>query len=68
VLGEIGGNEYNFWFGARKPREQAYQFIPDVVGCIASYAQVHGLHITAVRHRQRFMNSNQSAFIFSGAD
>jgi hypothetical protein len=41
VLGEIGGNDYNFWFMARKPREQAYQFIPDVVGCIGSYAQVH---------------------------
>jgi hypothetical protein len=40
MLGEIGGNEYNFWFGARKPHEQAYQFIPDVVGCIGSYTQV----------------------------
>ncbi|XP_062185494.1 GDSL esterase/lipase At1g28600-like [Phragmites australis] len=39
VLGEIGGNDYNFWFGARKPREQAYQFIPDVVACIGSFAQ-----------------------------
>ncbi|TVU35784.1 hypothetical protein EJB05_17687, partial [Eragrostis curvula] len=39
VLGEIGGNDYNFWFGAARPREQAYQFIPDVVGCIGSAAQ-----------------------------
>ncbi|KAL6615698.1 hypothetical protein ACP70R_037968 [Stipagrostis hirtigluma subsp. patula] len=39
VLGEIGGNDYNFWFGGRRPREQAYQFIPDVVGCIGSFAQ-----------------------------
>lgn len=41
VLGEIGGNDYNFWFGARRPREQAFQFIPDVVRCISSSAQVH---------------------------
>ncbi|KAL6842663.1 hypothetical protein ACP4OV_027507 [Aristida adscensionis] len=39
VLGEIGGNDYNFWFGARRPREMAYQFIPDIVKCIGSYAQ-----------------------------
>ncbi|TVU35750.1 hypothetical protein EJB05_17680, partial [Eragrostis curvula] len=39
VLGEIGGNEYNFWFAAGRPREQAYQFIPDVVACIGSAAQ-----------------------------
>ncbi|GJN18216.1 hypothetical protein PR202_gb05356 [Eleusine coracana subsp. coracana] len=39
VLGEIGGNDYNFWFGARRPREQAFQFIPDVVGCIRYNAQ-----------------------------
>ncbi|GJM93714.1 hypothetical protein PR202_ga10297 [Eleusine coracana subsp. coracana] len=39
VLGEIGGNDYNFWFGARRPREQAFQFIPDVVGCIRNNAQ-----------------------------
>ncbi|KAK3161425.1 hypothetical protein QOZ80_1BG0076950 [Eleusine coracana subsp. coracana] len=39
VLGEIGGNEYNFWFGARRPREQAYKFIPDVVACIGGFAQ-----------------------------
>ncbi|KAJ1284550.1 hypothetical protein BS78_03G212800 [Paspalum vaginatum] len=40
VLGEIGGNDYNFWFGAAKPREQAYQFIPDVVARIGSAAQI----------------------------
>ncbi|KAL6842709.1 hypothetical protein ACP4OV_027553 [Aristida adscensionis] len=39
VLGEIGGNEYNFWFGARRPRDQAYQFIPDIVKCIGSYVE-----------------------------
>ncbi|KAL6842664.1 hypothetical protein ACP4OV_027508 [Aristida adscensionis] len=39
VLGEIGGNDYNFWFGARRPRDLADQFLPDVVKCIASFAQ-----------------------------
>jgi hypothetical protein len=40
VLGEIGGNDYNFWFAARRPREQANQFIPDIVATIGSAAQV----------------------------
>lgn len=40
VLGEIGGNDYNFWFAARRPREQAGQFIPDIVATIGSAAQV----------------------------
>ncbi|KAL5674194.1 hypothetical protein ACJX0J_018500, partial [Zea mays] len=39
VLGEIGGNDYNFWFAARRPREQAGQFIPDIVATIGSAAQ-----------------------------
>ncbi|XP_066306688.1 GDSL esterase/lipase At1g28600-like [Miscanthus floridulus] len=39
VLGEIGGNDYNFWFAARRPREQANQFIPDIVATIGSAAK-----------------------------
>uniref|UniRef100_A0A0D9V3K4 GDSL esterase/lipase n=1 Tax=Leersia perrieri TaxID=77586 RepID=A0A0D9V3K4_9ORYZ len=39
LLGEIGGNDYNFWFFAHKPREIAYQFIPDVVASISSAVQ-----------------------------
>nr|CAB3473748.1 unnamed protein product [Digitaria exilis] len=39
VLGEIGGNDYNYWFGAAKPREQAAQFIPDIMATIGSSIQ-----------------------------
>ncbi|KAF8695854.1 hypothetical protein HU200_036729 [Digitaria exilis] len=39
VLGEIGGNDYNYWFGATKPREQAAQFIPDIMATIGSSIQ-----------------------------
>ncbi|CAN6373162.1 unnamed protein product [Urochloa humidicola] len=35
ILGEIGGNDYNFWFGdVSKPREVAAQFIPDIMTTI----------------------------------
>ncbi|KAI4999411.1 hypothetical protein ZWY2020_004000 [Hordeum vulgare] len=41
ILGEIGGNDYNFlFFGRNHTRERAYQFIPDVVNRIISVAQV----------------------------
>ena len=41
VLGEIGGNDYNFWLNdPTRPREVAAQFIPDVVRTIGSSAQV----------------------------
>jgi hypothetical protein len=40
VLGEIGGNDYNFWLLGDHPRELAYQFIPDVVSIIIDTAQV----------------------------
>ncbi|CAO2142489.1 unnamed protein product [Urochloa humidicola] len=37
ILGEIGGNDYNFWFGdVSKPREVATQFIPDIMVTIGS--------------------------------
>ncbi|WVZ69464.1 hypothetical protein U9M48_018240 [Paspalum notatum var. saurae] len=40
VLGEIGGNDYNFWLNdPTRPREVAAQFIPDVVRTIGSSAQ-----------------------------
>uniref|UniRef100_A0A0E0JLT2 GDSL esterase/lipase n=1 Tax=Oryza punctata TaxID=4537 RepID=A0A0E0JLT2_ORYPU len=39
LMGEIGGNDYNFWFLDHKPRELAYQFIPDVVASISSTVQ-----------------------------
>ncbi|XP_003566944.3 GDSL esterase/lipase At1g28600 [Brachypodium distachyon] len=40
VLGEIGGNEYNFLFLKHdRPRETAYQLMPEVVGIISSTAQ-----------------------------
>ncbi|KAF7022988.1 hypothetical protein CFC21_035606 [Triticum aestivum] len=40
ILGEIGGNDYNFWLlNNNKTRETAYQFIPDVVNRIISIAQ-----------------------------
>ncbi|XP_051220548.1 GDSL esterase/lipase At1g28590-like [Lolium perenne] len=40
ILGEIGGNDYNFWLMSRRPRDVAYQFIPDVVSIIINTAQV----------------------------
>ncbi|CAM0946805.1 unnamed protein product [Alopecurus aequalis] len=39
LMGEIGGNDYNFWFGANNPRDTADQFLPDVVARIGSAAQ-----------------------------
>ncbi|XP_072150108.1 GDSL esterase/lipase At1g28600 [Setaria viridis] len=40
VLGEIGGNDYNFWFtDGKQPHEQADQFIPDIVAYIGSFVQ-----------------------------
>jgi hypothetical protein len=40
VLGEIGGNDYNYWFSSNRPREQAAQFIPDITATIGSSIQV----------------------------
>jgi lysophospholipase L1-like esterase len=40
VLGEIGGNDYNFWFNGVRPREVAGQFIPDTMATIGSSIQV----------------------------
>ncbi|KAM0838626.1 hypothetical protein ACQ4PT_060852 [Festuca glaucescens] len=40
ALGEIGGNDYNFWLLSHRPRDIAYQFIPDVVSIIINTAQV----------------------------
>ncbi|CAM0881905.1 unnamed protein product [Alopecurus aequalis] len=40
ALGEIGGNDYNFWLLGHRPRDLAYQFIPDVVSLIINIAQV----------------------------
>uniref|UniRef100_J3L2D5 Esterase n=1 Tax=Oryza brachyantha TaxID=4533 RepID=J3L2D5_ORYBR len=39
VMGEIGGNDYNFWFFARMPRDTPNQYIPDVVGHIGAAVQ-----------------------------
>jgi lysophospholipase L1-like esterase len=40
VLGEIGGNDYNFWFtDGKQHHEQADQFIPDIVAHIGSFVQ-----------------------------
>uniref|UniRef100_A0ACD5VXN3 Uncharacterized protein n=1 Tax=Avena sativa TaxID=4498 RepID=A0ACD5VXN3_AVESA len=39
ALGEIGGNDYNYWFLSMHPRDVAYQFIPDVVSLIINTAQ-----------------------------
>jgi phospholipase/lecithinase/hemolysin len=38
-MGEIGGNDYNFWFTARQPRETARQYLPDVIGRIGAAVQ-----------------------------
>ncbi|KAL5227146.1 hypothetical protein ABZP36_015411 [Zizania latifolia] len=49
VMGEIGGNDYNFWFFARNPLDTAFNFIPDVVGRIgAAVQEVIGLGATTV--------------------
>nr|XP_034570039.1 GDSL esterase/lipase At1g28600-like [Setaria viridis] len=39
VLGEIGGNDYNYWFSGNMPREQAAQFTPDIMAAIGSSIQ-----------------------------
>uniref|UniRef100_K3XS31 SGNH hydrolase-type esterase domain-containing protein n=1 Tax=Setaria italica TaxID=4555 RepID=K3XS31_SETIT len=39
VLGEIGGNDYNFWFHGNRAREEAGQFIPDIMAIIGSSIQ-----------------------------
>ena len=39
-MGEIGGNDYNYWFGDNnRPRETPYQYLPDVVARIGAAAQ-----------------------------
>nr|CAB3477200.1 unnamed protein product [Digitaria exilis] len=40
VMGEIGGNDYNFWFfNPSNPREMANQYMPDVVSRIGAAVQ-----------------------------
>ncbi|KAL6842708.1 hypothetical protein ACP4OV_027552 [Aristida adscensionis] len=39
VLGEIGGNDYNFWLLGGKPRETPSQYMPDVVARIGAAVQ-----------------------------
>lgn len=39
MLGEIGGNDYNFWFHGNRAREEAGQFIPDIMATIGSSIQ-----------------------------
>uniref|UniRef100_A0ACD5VL49 Uncharacterized protein n=1 Tax=Avena sativa TaxID=4498 RepID=A0ACD5VL49_AVESA len=39
VLGEIGGNDYNFWFFAERSRETPEKYIPDVVARIGTGVQ-----------------------------
>ncbi|KAM3240303.1 hypothetical protein ACQJBY_053783 [Aegilops geniculata] len=40
LMGEIGGNDYNFWFiDPRNPRETAEKYLPDVVACIVAAVQ-----------------------------
>ncbi|CAL5012439.1 unnamed protein product [Urochloa decumbens] len=49
VMGEIGGNDYNFWFFKPNPKETASQYMPDVVGRIgAAVQEVIGLGAKAV--------------------
>jgi hypothetical protein len=38
-MGEIGGNDYNFWFSARRSREIADKYMPDVVARIGADVQ-----------------------------
>jgi phospholipase/lecithinase/hemolysin len=38
-MGEIGGNDYNFWFSARRSREIADKYMPDVVARIGAGVQ-----------------------------
>lgn len=41
IMGEIGGNDYNFWFfgDRKKPRETTYKYLPDVVARIGAAVQ-----------------------------
>ncbi|KAL6615697.1 hypothetical protein ACP70R_037967 [Stipagrostis hirtigluma subsp. patula] len=39
VMGEIGGNDYNFWLLAKKPRDTPSQYMPDVVARIGAAVQ-----------------------------
>ncbi|XP_048547624.1 GDSL esterase/lipase At2g27360-like [Triticum urartu] len=40
LVGEIGGNDYNFWFGnPSKPRETPEEYLPDVVAHIGAAVQ-----------------------------
>ncbi|OEL36284.1 GDSL esterase/lipase [Dichanthelium oligosanthes] len=50
VMGEIGGNDYNFWFfNPKNPRETPNQYMPDVVSHIgAAVQQVINLGAKAV--------------------
>ncbi|KAF7078323.1 hypothetical protein CFC21_082782 [Triticum aestivum] len=40
LMGEIGGNDYNFWFSdRRRPRETPEKYLPDVVARIGAAVQ-----------------------------
>ncbi|KAK1666102.1 hypothetical protein QYE76_054261 [Lolium multiflorum] len=39
VMGEIGGNDYNFWFFARRSREIPGKYMPDVIARIGAGVQ-----------------------------
>ncbi|KAM3240302.1 hypothetical protein ACQJBY_053781 [Aegilops geniculata] len=40
LMGEIGGNDYNFWFSdRRRPRETPEKYLPDVVARISAAVQ-----------------------------
>ncbi|KAI4977792.1 hypothetical protein ZWY2020_014346 [Hordeum vulgare] len=40
LMGEIGGNDYNYWFGdPRNPRETPEEYLPDVVAHIGAAVQ-----------------------------
>lgn len=56
-MGEIGGNDYNFWFLDHKPREVAYQFIPDVVASISSTVQVGTNHHILIEPLHMYMKN-----------
>ncbi|KAL6615696.1 hypothetical protein ACP70R_037966 [Stipagrostis hirtigluma subsp. patula] len=39
VMGEIGGNDYNFWLLEKKPRDTPSRYMPDVVARIGAAVQ-----------------------------
>jgi hypothetical protein len=40
IMGEIGGNDYNYWLFARgQPRDTPFQYMPDVISRISTAVQ-----------------------------